>query len=95
MTKTLVNRTLPIVWEEANLLGEHFPNHDYQAVVGNPQLRQELIAYVLSRIPNTYSLQEIETDIYPRGQTTAQRLEIERLLQQGMCHLSLRLTELI
>lgn len=82
MTKTLVNQTLAIVREEAALLVEHFPHRNYQDVMGNAGLKQELMAYVLSRIPNTYAVQG--TDAQARGFTTAQRLQIETLLQQGM-----------
>lgn len=82
MTKTLVNQTQAIVWEEATLLLEHFPHRGYQTVIGDAELRQELIAYVLSRIPNVYAAQE--TDAYSRGRITAYRLQIEFLLQQGI-----------
>lgn len=82
MTKTLVNQTLAVVWEEAALLLEHFPYRGYERVIGNAELRQELIAYVLSRIPSTYGVQG--TNIPLRGYTTAYRLQIETLLQQGI-----------
>lgn len=82
MTKTLVNQTLAVVWEEAALLSEHFPHRGYQTVMGNAELRQELIAYVLSQIPSTYAVQETNSPI--RGYTTAYRLQIETLLQQGI-----------
>lgn len=86
MTRTLVNLTLPIVKEEAALLAEHFPDAAYQDVLDNADLEQELIAYVLSRIPNTYAFQEgIDID-HSRGRTTAYRLRIEALLQQGILH---------
>jgi len=89
MTMTLTNLTLSIVKEEAALLAEYCPNPIYQNVLGNPVGNQELMTYVLSRIPNTYVLTaDSNTTVYARGQTTAYRLQIETLLQQGMDYLS-------
>lgn len=84
MTKTLINLTLAIVKEEAELLAEYCPNPIYQDVLGNPATKQELMTYVLSRVPNTYVLTAEPTTLSARGQTTAYRLHIETLLKQGM-----------
>lgn len=84
MTTTLINLTLAIVNEEAELLAEYCPNPIYQDVLGNPIAKQELMTYVLSRIPNTYVLTAAPKTMNARGQTTAYRLQIETLLKQGI-----------
>lgn len=85
-----MNLTLAIVNEEAELLAEYCPNPIYQDVLGNPAAKQELMTYVLSRIPSTYVLAAEPTTMHARGQTTAYRLQIETLIKQGMnslcCH---------
>lgn len=90
MNKTLINLTLAIVKEEAELLAAYCPNPIYQDVLENPAATQELMTYVLSRIPSTYVLTAEPTTMHARGQTTAYRLQIETLIKQGMnalcCH---------
>ena len=54
MTKALVNLTLPAVVEEIEHIVETYPHHPYQQAFANPDMRQELIAHVLSQIHNVY-----------------------------------------
>lgn len=54
MTKTIVNLTLPLLVEEIEFTLNQYPHHPYQQAFSNPDLRQELIAYVLSRVFSMY-----------------------------------------
>lgn len=54
MTKTLVNITIPVVLKKLENILTTYPDHPYQEAFANPDVRQMLIAYVLSRIPNQY-----------------------------------------
>lgn len=55
MQKTLVNLTLAVVTEEVENILDSYPRYPYQEAFSPSGLRQDLIAYVLSRIPNTYT----------------------------------------
>lgn len=48
MSKTIVNLTIPLVVEEVERVLETYPHHPHQQAFANPDLRQALIAYVLS-----------------------------------------------
>lgn len=54
MSKSIVNLTIPWVVAEIEQVLETYPHHPYQQAFANPDLRQELIAYVLTRIHNVY-----------------------------------------
>lgn len=54
MTKRIINLTLSAVVEEIEDVLETYPYHPYRQFFSIPDLRQELIAYVLSRVSNRY-----------------------------------------
>jgi hypothetical protein len=54
MSKTIVNLTLPAVIKAIEDVLETYPHHPYQQAFSVPDLRQELIAYVMSRVSNCY-----------------------------------------
>jgi hypothetical protein len=58
MTKTIVNLTLPVVAAEIEDVLETYPHHPYQQAFSIPDIRQELIAHVLSRISSCYVVLE-------------------------------------
>lgn len=58
MTKTILNLTLPAVVSIIEDVLETYPHHPYQQAFSIPDLRQELIAYVLSRVSNYYVVVE-------------------------------------
>jgi len=78
MHKTLVNLTLAVVTEEVENILETYPKHPYQQAFAPSGLRQDLIAYVLSRIPNTYTA--IESSESASNQTIQVRCSSEQLL---------------
>lgn len=54
MTKTIVNTTLPIILAEIEAILGTYPDHPYQQAFAIPDLRQTLIADVLSHVTSCY-----------------------------------------
>lgn len=88
MTKTIVNLTLPILVEEIELALNQYPHHPYQQAFSNPDLRQELIAYVLSRISSLYVVVDEEKQQRAASQKThhkpEQKQEREAYIHEGI-----------
>ena len=88
MQKILVNLTLALVTEEIEIILESYPKHPYQQAFSPSGLRQDLIAYVLSRIPNTYTtIEPYESVSNQRVQvrcSSEQLLHIENLIHTGI-----------
>lgn len=58
MDKQLFNLTLPVVIEEIEYILGTYPKYPYQQAFSASGLRQDLVAYVLSRVPNIYTVVE-------------------------------------
>jgi hypothetical protein len=58
MSKVITNLTQIIVNDEVEKVLETYPDRPYQQAFAIPQLRQKLIAYVLSRVSNCYTVVE-------------------------------------
>lgn len=71
--KTVVNLTQQTVLGEIESVLDTYPYHPYQQAFAIPDLRQELIAFVLNRIPCFYSA-------VSDGQVAVQNLDKECLL---------------
>jgi len=56
----LVNLTVPVVIREIESVLEEHPEYPYQLAFLMPELRQKLIAHVLSLMPNYYITKEAE-----------------------------------
>ena len=88
MQKSLVNITLAVVIEEVEIILESYPKYPYQEAFSPSGLRQDLIAYVLSRVPNKYTA--IDSSEYISAQavhfrcSSEQLLEIEDLIHTGI-----------
>lgn len=96
MSKKVVNLTLPIVEQEIDLLLELYPHKLHQLRLGNSDLRQELIAYILNRIPSVYgtiSDRTINSSTNCENLRSLSSLErqrqIEALVFQGISYLTL------
>lgn len=88
MTKVIVNLTLPIVQEAIESILELYPQHPYREFFACPDARQDLVAYVLSRFPNSYTAVD---DFYSELASyntpfcsQEQRLRLETLIHQGI-----------
>jgi hypothetical protein len=86
MSKTIVNLTPLVVIEEIEMVLEKYPYHPYQQTFAIPNLRQNLIGYVLRRTSNRYTV------IEERGQPIDskficyldKKLERESIVAQGI-----------
>ncbi|MEH2348099.1 MAG: hypothetical protein V7K55_08865 [Nostoc sp.] len=94
---TVVNLTQQSVVGEIESVLDTYPYHPYQKAFAIPDLRQELIAFVLTRIPSFYgaisdgntSLAEAERESLayyklPR-KPLEQQLHLQNLIHQGIC----------
>lgn len=90
MSKTIANLTLLLITEEIEKVLETYPYHPYQQAFDIFDLRQKLIAYVLSRVSSTYTvIEHREPIIDPKSVRCSleQRLQIETLIHQGIQHI--------
>jgi hypothetical protein len=94
--KTVVNLTRESVIREIESVLDTYAYHPYQETFAIPELRQELIVFVISRIPCFYNvefdrefpLQNIMKDCqidqkFPRS-PLEQKLHIQNLIHQGI-----------
>lgn len=88
MEKQLLNLTLPIVIEEVENILETYPKYPYQQIFSASGLRQDLVAYVLSHVPNKYAVVEeaevSSNQILLSPYPTKQLLEIEHYINLGI-----------
>ncbi|MEH2027490.1 hypothetical protein [Nostoc sp.] len=95
--KTVVNLTQQSVVEEIESVLNTYPSHPYQQAFAIPDLRQELITFVLKRIPSFYSVmsdEEIPLAEPEQGslgyyklprKPLEQQLHLQNLIHQGIC----------
>ncbi|MFB2937445.1 hypothetical protein ACE1B6_19530 [Aerosakkonemataceae cyanobacterium BLCC-F154] len=88
MEKQLFNLTLPIVIEEIENILATYPISPYQKLFSVNGLRQDLVAYVLSRVPNKYAVLEA-TETFPHQSlfppySSKQLLYIEHYIHLGI-----------
>ncbi|MBW4645612.1 MAG: late competence development ComFB family protein [Goleter apudmare HA4340-LM2] len=88
MSKTLVNLTEKIVVQEIEMILETYPLHPYQEAYANADLRQSLIAYILTRVPNNYISVDPEEQILISAdylhQYVGQISQMEAIIRQGI-----------
>lgn len=88
MNKQLVNLTLPVVIEEIEHILATYPTYPYQQVFSYSGLRQDLIAYVLSHVPNQYAVvEDTKSSSNPTrlpGYSTQRLLDIEHWIHLGI-----------
>lgn len=91
MATTIINLTLLKVSREIEDLLSIYPALTHQKVLTDPDLRQKLLAYVLSRINNHYVAIDTESVSSLSSQSiscsTQEQLKIEELIQQGIYQL--------
>lgn len=56
MSPELINSTLPVVITEIENALEDYPEYPYQIAFALPELRQRLLAHVLTHTPNHYTV---------------------------------------
>jgi len=60
MSHELINLTLPAVIQEIENALNEYPVHPYQSAFSIHELRQKLIAHILSQIPNPYVVEGVQ-----------------------------------
>lgn len=83
MAQKIINLTLPVVIQEIEDIFDDCFYHPYQQAFAIPELRQKLIAYVLSRIRNRYVVIEEQATI-SNNLCSQERLHIETVIQSGI-----------
>ena len=91
MTYGLINLTLPLVINQVQDVLDDYHEHPYQVAFSIHELRQKLIAHVLSQIPNRYTVEGAQsppTDPKLRYPSSSeQRLRMETLIQGSILHI--------
>lgn len=91
MLQELINLTVPVVIQEIEYVLEEYPEDPYQSAFAMPELRQKLIAHVLSHVPNHYVVkgeQELSSDPKVRPPSLLQeRLRMEMVVRAGILHI--------
>jgi len=91
MSYEIINLTLPFVIQQIEDVLADYPKYPYQAAFCLHELRQKLITYTLSHLPNKYTV--IESGQAPAANTNVsyitleQRLNMENLIRGGILHL--------
>ena len=95
--KTVVNLTQQSVVGEIESVLDTYPSHPYQQAFAIPDLRQELIAFVLNRLPSFYNVMsdgQIPLAEAEQGSLAyyklprkpfEQQLHLQNLIHQGIC----------
>ncbi|AOW98041.1 hypothetical protein BJP34_00030 [Moorena producens PAL-8-15-08-1] len=91
MGKTLVHVTTPIVIQEIENVLATYPESPYQELFYQSNIRQDLITYVLSRIPNNYEAID-NSEPSSKSQelqqlSSEQKLYLENWIHTGIYHI--------
>ncbi|MBD2081564.1 hypothetical protein [Leptolyngbya sp. FACHB-17] len=67
MSKTIVNLTEHHILQEIERVVEDYPQHPYQQAFSHPDFRQQLLVWVLNRVPSVFTLVEDtqEVSVHP------------------------------
>lgn len=91
MSYQLINLTLPVVIAEIDNILEDYPESPYQIAFSLPEMRQRLFAYVLTHIPNRYTVQgedlRLKESKFLHPSPMQERLQMENLIHGGILHL--------
>ncbi|MGJ5634777.1 hypothetical protein [Nostoc sp. C057] len=91
MSHTLINLTLPIVIQEIENVLYEYPEHPYQLAFSIHELRQKLIAHILSHVPNRYVVEGVqELSSTPKSRYSfplQERIQIETVVHGSILHI--------
>jgi hypothetical protein len=91
MSLELINLTLPVVLQEIEHILDEYPEYPYQAAFSIPELRQKLIAHILTHVPNRYMVegdQELpRTSKFHRPLPTLEKLQVELVVRASILHI--------
>ncbi|MGA7936771.1 MAG: hypothetical protein WCA35_24660 [Kovacikia sp.] len=100
MTRTIVNLLTSVIAREAEEVLSTYSNHPYQQAFSIPDIRQELIAYVLSRAPGSYAVldenNQLQLEDFPALQPSfSDKQAIRAWIHQGIHQIFDRYSESI
>lgn len=88
MGKELFNLTLTVVIDEIENILSSYPTYPYQQAFSAAGLHQDLLAYVLSRVPNKYAVieqtQPLQKQISFPPYPSKELLDIEHYIHLGI-----------
>ncbi len=84
---TLINQTQSIIEREISEVLETYPHHPYQQIFAHPDRRQELVAYVLNRVPSLYTSVDITSPEFTLASPTAILVNVETTIHRGISQL--------
>ena len=87
LMNTLINQTQSIIEREINEILETYPHHPYQQIFAHPDRRQELVAYVLNRVPSLYTSVDITSPEFTLASPTAILVDVETTIHRGVSQL--------
>lgn len=91
MPYELINLTLPIVITEIENVLEDYPESPYQVAFSLSEMRQRLLAHVLTYTPNRYVVQGEKLTLKEpkllRPSPIQERMQMENLIHGGILHL--------
>jgi hypothetical protein len=91
MSYELINLTLPLVITEIENVLEDYPQFPYQIAFSLPEMRQRLLAHVLTHIPNRYVVQgeklTLKEPKFLHPSPIYERVQMENLIHGGILHL--------
>lgn len=87
----LINLTLPTVIQEIEDVLEEYPENPYHLAFSIHELRQQLVAHVLSHVPNRYVVEGIEESTSHTkvryASHIAERLKMETVVRSGILNI--------
>ena len=86
MSTKIINLTFSVVTSTIENILSSYPEEPYQKAFDNGTLRQQLIAYVLNRVPNKYTIEEEGKNIAPIHSHISWEVQvpIELMVHQGI-----------
>jgi len=95
MTQTIINLTLPVIQRKVEAALDNGPAKSMQMTEITHRLQEKLVAYVVSRMPTYYVTAEQHRPYLSENPIScfsqAQQAEMDRLIDEGLQHLSARL----
>jgi len=88
MKEAVANLATPVVRQEVAKVLETYPDHPYQKAFANPELRQQLIAHVLTEVNCKFTVapagQQPEASYETLFPSTEEQSHLENSIRQGI-----------
>lgn len=87
MSKTIANLTLPLIAKEIETVLDTYHYHPYRQAFAIPELREQLVTYVLNGVPTCYAVIEEQGEldnqqVIPRPMRERMRLVVIEGIEQ-------------